>query len=510
MRRQIAFKAQSDTLAEYWNSRKFLQFIMGPVGSAKTSTSIWKCFKMMIEQEPNAQGVRPTRGAVIRNTRSDLKATTIPDWRDQLDDHYGTFTWGPPPIHELRFSLPDGTRVEADVLFLGLDYEEDVRKIRGANWTWCWHNEIKEQHPAVLRMTRTRLWRFPSKAMGEVECSHAAVIADYNAPDEDHWLYKMVENNRPDEMAFFRQPPAVYKADERPDLVDKGCLVSRSVEGTKWVVNPDADNAQNLKPTGQQYYVNQIGGNSDDKIKVDLGNQYGYVQEGKPVYPEFNDSTHVADVPADPNLPLLLGWDFGLTPSVIIGQMSKRGQLRILDELCEDNMGVKRFARDVVKPHLAAQYKGYEIGLSWGDPANTRGDADEKRAISMLNDEYFDEEPLNLGFWTEPAEGNNMLTPRLESVRGFLNRMIDGAPGFLLHPKCVRLRQGFNGKYCYRRAKITGHERYHDKPDKNEWSHPHDALQYLALGAAGGYVRDDSDDFTVDFHEDTRDRHAGY
>jgi hypothetical protein len=35
-------------------------------------------------------------------------------------------------------------------------------------------------------------------------------------------------------------------------------------------------------------------------------------------------------------------------------------------------------------------------------------------------------------------------------------------------------------------VKVTGSERYHDKPDKNEFSHPHDALQYLLSGAGEG------------------------
>jgi hypothetical protein len=35
---------------------------------------------------------------------------------------------------------------------------------------------------------------------------------------------------------------------------------------------------------------------------------------------------------------------------------------------------------------------------------------------------------------------------------------------------------------------VIGPERYQDTPEKNEWSHPHDGLQYLALAAQGGYV----------------------
>ena len=57
--------------------------------------------------------------------------------------------------------------------------------------------------------------------------------------------------------------------------------------------------------------------------------------------------------------------------------------------------------------------------------------------------------------------------------------MREGKPMLLLHPNCKMLRKGFNGKYGYRRLH-TSQEKYVDKPDKNDFSHIHDALQYVA------------------------------
>jgi hypothetical protein len=52
------------------------------------------------------------------------------------------------------------------------------------------------------------------------------------------------------------------------------------------------------------------------------------------------------------------------------------------------------------------------------------------------------------------------------------------------------LRKGFSGRYQYRRVKVSGAaERYHDEPDKNLYSHPHDALQYVATQIFGDLVR---------------------
>ncbi len=45
-------------------------------------------------------------------------------------------------------------------------------------------------------------------------------------------------------------------------------------------------------------------------------------------------------------------------------------------------------------------------------------------------------------------------------------------------------------KSTYTRVrKSEATSRYHDVPDKNEYSHPHDALQYVATQVFGGVVR---------------------
>jgi len=48
------------------------------------------------------------------------------------------------------------------------------------------------------------------------------------------------------------------------------------------------------------------------------------------------------------------------------------------------------------------------------------------------------------------------------------------------------LRQGFRSGYQYRKMQVSGDARFEDKPLKNKFSHPHDALQYMALGAGEG------------------------
>jgi hypothetical protein len=63
--------------------------------------------------------------------------------------------------------------------------------------------------------------------------------------------------------------------------------------------------------------------------------------------------------------------------------------------------------------------------------------------------------------------------------------MVEGKPALLIDRRCPQLIKGFEGGYSYKRMEVSG-ERYADKPDKNMFSHVHDAAQYLFLGAGEG------------------------
>lgn len=121
-------------------------------------------------------------------------------------------------------------------------------------------------------------------------------------------------------------------------------------------------------------------------------------------------------------------------------------------------------------PYLSSHYPKFSIHCT-GDPAGVqRAQSNESTCMDELK---------AAGLPTEPAWTNEFIARR-EAVAGFLNKMVDGQPAFVLSHKCRMLRKGFLGGYCYKRTQVSG-GRYKDKPDKNEYSHPHDALQYLAL-----------------------------
>lgn len=414
-------------------------------------------------------GVRRSRFGMIRNTYPDLRSTTIKEWVSVVGEEVGKVVYSAPITQNIRFVLEDGDEIDCEVMFLALDRPDDVRKLRGTQFTWIWFNEAKELPFYVVDKALERLGRYPKRQDVPGGYRYGAV-ADYNAPDEMNWAYQKAEEEKPDDWEFFAQPGGVIK-----------------VNG-KWVLNPKAENIRNL-PDG--YYTRLLNGKAEDSIACELGNIYTMVRHGRPVYEHsYNDQVHSVEKLELLPSPLLLGWDFGRTPAVVIGQEDENGQLRIIKEVFKEGIGVRNFAKQVAGPVIRQLAKGRGIGFSVGDPAGKTRNEDDQSALTILEDE---------GFPTEPAPGNNALTPRLDAVEGNLNRMIMGMPGMVVCRQGAPIvRKGFVSGYCYGEYNIHGgggEQRIGDQPQKNRYSHPHDALQYLCIKASEGYGEDDDDFF---------------
>jgi len=447
MATSIDYRPAGPVARAFHQSGAFVRGLMGPVGSGKSSASWMELTIKMIGQAPDDRKLRRTRWAVLRNTYPELKSTTIKtalEWSPMMVMH-----WDAPICGKLDFWLGDKTRVQAEVYFLALERPEDVGKLKSLELTGAWMNEAGEMAKQVFDMVTQRVGRFPPVKSGGPTWS--GVILDTNPPDTDHWWYRMFEEVKPKDFEVFKQP---------------GGLLERA---GVYLPNPDAENIENLH-SGYEYYLRQLASKSKEWIKVYLLGQYGAVIDGKPVYPEYNDDLHCREIEADPSRELLIGLDYGLTPAAVICQMSPRGQLLVLDELCAEDMGISQFARDVLKPHMTNAWRGYAF-VAVGDPSgNRRADSDEKTCFMEL---------AEAGISAVPAISNDFLKRR-EAVAKYLTKLIDGKGGMLVHPRCAKIRKGFLGGYCFKRLQMAG-EKYRDVADKNQYSHPHDALQYAAL-----------------------------
>ncbi len=450
----------SHTLSKFHKSNAFVRGLMGPLGSGKSVGCVEELKRVAMAQEPNEQGVRKVRFACIRNTYPELKSTTLKTWKDWFPTDICPLKYESPIRGNMLYRLPDSTVVDMEVLFLALDKEKDIKKLLSLELTMCWINEAREVPKAIIDAATGRVGRYPPKSQGGP--TQYGLIMDTNPPDDDHWWYRLAEEECPGNWAFFQQPPALVKDD-----------------AGEWLGNPKGENISNLS-AGYGYWLNQLGGKTKQWIRVYVEGRYGTVMDGKSVYPEYSDDVHIAEESIEPypDCPLVLGWDFGLTPACIIGQVTPRGRLVILAELIAERMGLRQFVTIVVKPFLSTRLPDYAIGISGGDPSGTaESQADEQSCIQVLNDE---------GLATIPTS-TNKIEPRLQSVRDFLTRMVDGKPGFILAKSCKVLRKGFCGGYKYERVQVAGDERFRDKPCKNRYSHPHDALQYLCLVASRVY-----------------------
>lgn len=457
---EYRLKPQGKVLGQYMASRARVTFIMGPLGSGKTYQSCQKLFRLMCEQKPNAQNRRKSRWYAIRNTYPDLLSTTVKDWLE-LFGSLGRFTQGgmEPPTHTIQFMLKDETIVEAELVFLALDRPDAVRKLRGAQVTGFWLNEVKELNKQVVDMCDLRHGRYPSAIDGGP--TWHGMIGDTNAPDNDHWYYRLAEEEKPDDWEFFKQPGG---------LIEQGVGFGGR---KKWVENPVAENVNNLPPG---YYIRGAQGKSDDWISVNLANQYGFVSDGKPVYPEYIDTVHCREFDLIAGLPLYMGVDFGRTPAALIGQRTLGGQWRWRYEIVTEDMGAVEFAK-LVRRFIAENLGGWEWAKFSGDPSgDNRSQSDDNTPILMMRANGI---PIS-------GTATNDPTIRREAVAQSLLRLVDGEPGLLIHPDCKMARKGMAGGYSFKRVQVIGDERYKDEPDKNMYSHICEAGQYMLLGGGEG------------------------
>ena len=432
------------TIKRFSESNKFIRGLMGPFGSGKSSGCIIEIIKRAAAQTPGPDGIRRTRWAVIRNTYPQLRDTTIKTFHNWLPplwfgewrsaDHDYSITKLAPDIH-------------IEVLFRALDRPEHVANLLSLDLTGAWVNEAREVPKAVINALQGRVGRFPSIANGGP--TWWGVIFDTNPPDDDSWWYQLFEIDRPENAEIFKQPSGL------------------------------SDAAENLANLPANYYANLGASFDEESAKVYVKGEYGFIKSGKPVYPEYNDNIHCSEK-ADytKGLKVYRGWDFGLTPACVFSQITQDGRWITFDEMVSDSIGIDRFS-DVVLEHVSGQYPNATFE-DYGDPAGEqRSPTDEKTCFDILH-----------GKGVMITSGEQTPSLRIESVKKPLRTLINGLPQLQIHPRCKVLRRGYQGRYEFKRLKISGAEtRYHDAPDKNEYSHPHDANQYVATRLFGAAVK---------------------
>lgn len=505
-RRLAPFSREYDyypTTGCFHESTAFVRILWGPWRSGKTTACINELMFRAMQQAQAPDGVRHTRFIITRDTYPNLKKTvllTALQWFPTV--YFGDLTKDIPITLTYRFAGPDGIEVESEWIFLALVTEDDISKLLSLECTGAYFCEVQDQPRALLDDMIGRVGQYPPMDWGGP--TWEGIIADTNPPHEDHWLVSLSDQitylskhgalppqENQDLGSGFTTNPEVYDQTDALPPDTNLYAVFKQPSG----LSPEAENLDHLK--GGRAYYERLARNPDPNfVRMYVKGLPGTVRGLRLVYPEFREVLvngenripwHVSPAPLkpEPGVPLYVGWDFGLTPCVLILQMNRFGQLRILREVTSEHMGLRQFIRTVLRWHLQNEYHGYAL-IGACDPAGKDPvQTDERTCLDIMREEGIT--------WVDPAETNAFLARR-EAVAFFLTNMDSrGQPLLLIDPhNCPVLIDGFKRGYRYKRAKIQGQERYTDVVDKvgNPHTHPQDCLQYGCMRILLGAQRD--------------------
>ncbi len=446
----------------FLQSEAFISLIVGPVGSTKTTAGIMKIAYHASRMAPARDGIRRSRALWIRNTREQLRDTSIPDFLEWYPDGIAGVYYKSDYKFVLKFD-----DVECEVLFRGLDDSNDVRRLLSLQASFAVMDEFREVHQDIFEAVQGRLGRYPNGKMvpHRPEWGYndrgdpiQGCVTDDGSPNKHIWGM----SNPPDMETFWEEflsdPPANAQVFFQPSALS---------QEADWI---------SYLPTN--YYEDLMDGKSEDYVDVYIHAKFGKSLSGKPVFRSFDYDTHTLPetrILVGPTI--IIGADAGLSPAAVLGQVAYNGRLVIHDALNAEGMGALRFIRERLKPLLANKYPGHST-LVVIDPAGfQRVQTDERCVADIFKSE---------GFTVKPAKTNS-IAARLAAVEKYLTMTTDGVSGLAIsRTGAPKLVTALRGKYRY---KVNTKGETDEKPEKSHpWSDIADGLQYLCLHADGGVL----------------------
>jgi len=405
--------------ADIFNSR---------LGEGK-STALVMCPLYHTMQMPDVPG--GCTWAIVRDTFENLQKSTMKEFFRWFPDGVaGTYHAGK---KEWTWGL-EGVR--GTVIFVGMDDKADAIKVQSIPLAGFCIDEVSPMAggAGVDRAVFTTLM----SRLRQPGCRYYVGKLAQNNPDESHWSYK--------------------------EFIDPGG------PGRNNFQTAEPENLAHLPPT---YYddVARLYVGQQDKLNRFLRGKFGHVQEGMPVTPGWNDSSHLASrlLPIK-RTPLHLLWDFGGTPCCIFTQVSPLGHWNILDAFILENAGVVQLIHDLVKPRLIERYPGFYWDHT-GDPAGVSKEPSDSRnsAVKAIKD-------LLGGIW---RPGPVTIDARTLPLNAVLGRLLGDGLGVVqvdrdsAKPVWHALRGGWH--YDVHHGGVRA-----PLPKKDIHSHPGDCMGYGA------------------------------
>lgn len=423
-------------IKDYRKGELFYDWVVGPVGSGKTTGIFFKLCFMASLQAPSPDGIRRSRAVVVRNTMPQLKDTTIKSWETWFKEGVAG-KWN---LTDKTFVLRFGD-VECEVLFRPLDTAEDVARVLSLELTFAILDEFVQIPRAIVDALSARLGRYPSKKDGGA--TNWGMWGSSNPDTEDNWWYDYLHKELPANARYFVQPSGF---------------------------SPDAENLENL-PGGQAYYTNQAEGKKREWIKQFIEAEWGFSISGKPVASGFRSDLHVskARLKYNPRLKLVVGFDPGLAGSALIfGQEDFDGVLNVLGELIQSGYGAERLITERMLPYVKRHFPEADIVIAPDPAAANRSGADEKPIINVFRKKF-----------AVSIEKNNRLPLRLDAIDHYTSSLVMGRPRLMVDgqmcPVLIRALRG-GWRYAIDTKKDTVKT---EEPEKNAYSHPGDGFGYL-------------------------------
>ncbi len=438
----------------------FYDWIIGPVGSGKSTANFFKLIYMAQQQAPGPDGIRRTRAVIVRNTSTQLRDTTLNSWFTWFKDGQAGKWYATDKKFVLRFD-----DVECEVLFRPLDTPDDVARVLSLEVTFAILDEFVQIPQAIVDALSARCGRYPSVVEGGA--TNWGMWGASNPDTEDNWWFDYLHNS-----AGVIQPGEGISLHHRVALDERNARYFLQPSGYSQL----AENVENL-PGGRAYYTNQAKNKTEAWIKQFIEAEWGFSIAGKSVVQSFNASVHLSKAPLihNPNLKLVGGFDPGIGgAAMIFGQEDLEGRLHVLGEIITSGVGALRFVNERLRPFLARGFPDLRPGdftIAPDPAAGNRSPNDESTILATLKRHY----PVSI-------ESNNRLPLRLDAIDYYATRMSYGMPGLVIDEQaCPMLVRALKGGWRYaldNKENIRGGG--NAAPEKNVYSHPGDAFGYLA------------------------------
>lgn len=442
------------TGASFMMSESFYRFILGPLGSGKTTTVLFELVRRSCEQRPGMDGIRRTRWALLRQTLSQLKNTVLKDiiqWFGPLIE------W---KVSESTVWLKFGD-VVSEWILLPLETPEDQKRILSMNLTGAFVSEAIEIDFDLMVAIAGRCGRFPSAADGGA--SWYGVVLDSNMPTDGTPWQQTVATPPPGWQVFIQPSGLSAEAENLNWLLQTPATLALPVD------HPDR------LAKGREYYERLSTSTNPAWVKRYVMAEFGPDPSGAAVYAGmFFIGFHCRDeLLVIPGAPLLIGLDLGRDPWAVLGQIDSMSRLLVHEEVPADDIGLRLQLPRIRQVVSGRAYVGCPVCIVFDPAGMSKSQHDELTSFDVIR---------SYGFMCMPAP-TNRLSPRLNAVERFLTESRGGTAAMLINrPKCPTLVAALNGGYRFKYNQIGESQPI---PEKNKYSHVADGHQYLCQGASG-------------------------